>query len=249
MISRRAFLNGLTISSIVGVLPFSHGFESEFQIGIADFVIHGQMKPEVAKVVVQAMADIFAVPGRPKPDFQFGSPVNLANQLRRQKIHLAIMTGIEYAWIGQAFPELRPLVTAFTSDIRLKACILAPVESSAKTIFDLKGQSIVLPKRLQHFPLLYLQQEIVEQGAEPKSFFSRIVMANDTDEGVELVVDKKDSAILIDSESWRVYQERKPGRARKLKVIDEWVLHKRMFRKCLNHSFAQSNQRRNIGKG
>ncbi|MFT3883324.1 MAG: PhnD/SsuA/transferrin family substrate-binding protein [Gemmatales bacterium] len=221
LLTRRTFMSFLAATPFLNLLGSAQGKAPLFEIGIADFVMHGQMKTEVANIVVQAMADVFAIPGKPKPTFQFGGPMVLGGRLQKHDIHLAIMTGIEYAWISSSFPELVPLVTAFTSDIRLKACIVVPTESKAESFSHLKGQSIVLPKRLQHFPLLYLQQEILEQGVEPKNYFSRILLTNDTDEGIETVVDKKASGILVDSESWKVYQERKPGRAKKLKVIDE----------------------------
>ena len=221
MFTRRQFVNGLIASALPGAMVAARCTETPFRIGIADLLIYGQMKPEVANTVVNAMADVFAIPGRPKPDFAIGSAAALAGKLQKQEIHLAIMTGIEYGWMNAGFPELLPLVTAFTTDIRLKACIVVPAESKAKSLKDLKGQTIVLPKRLQHYPLLYLQQELLDGGSEPKNYFGSIVAYADTDEGIETVVEKGAAAVLVDVESWKGYQERKPGRAKKLKVIDE----------------------------
>lgn len=221
MLNRRAFIQGLTHSPILGVIFPPIIARQAFQIGIADFVVHGQMKPEVALTVINAMSDIFAVPGKAKPTFQIGGPTVLGTRLQKQDIHLAIMTGIEYGWIHADFPELRPLVTAYTSDIRLNACILVPLESQVKNLSELRGQSIVLPRRLQHYPLLYLQQRILEQGAEPKQYFSKVLSSNDSDEAVEMVVEKKAASILVDMDSWNGYQERKPGRARKLRMVDK----------------------------
>ncbi|MFT3880723.1 MAG: PhnD/SsuA/transferrin family substrate-binding protein [Gemmatales bacterium] len=221
MITRRTFLNVLAATPLLSVLGQVKGMAPEFEIGITDFVMLGQMKPQVAGIVIQAMADVFAIPGKPKPTFQFGGSMILGKRLQQNDIHLAIMSGIEYAWSKANFPELVPLVTAFTSDVRLKACIVVPSDSKAIHLSDLKGQIMVLPKRLQYFPLLYLQQEILEQGADPKNYFSRIVLTNDTDEGIETVVEKKGGAVLVESDSWRVYQERKPGRAKKLRILGE----------------------------
>lgn len=221
MFTRRQFINALMASAIPGAIVSARCAETPFCIGIADLLIQGQMKPEVANTVVKAMADVFAIPGRPKPDFKIGAASELAGKLQKQEIHLAVLTGIEYGWIHARFPELLPLVTVFTTDIRLKACIVVPAESSVKTFKDLKGQTLVLPKRLQHFPLLYLQQELRDERCEPKNYFDRIVHSSDTDEGIETVVDKEAAAVLVDVESWKGYQERKPGRARKLKVIVE----------------------------
>jgi len=221
MITRRHFINGLMASAFPGAIFAARNSEAPFHIGIADLLIHGQMKPEVANTVVKAMADVFAIPGRPKPDFKIDTASVLASKLQKQEIHLAILTGIEYGWIHASFPELLPLVTAYTTDIRLKACIVVPAESKVKNLKDLKGQSLVLPKRLQHYPLLYLQKELLDEGCEPKNYFDHIVASSDTDEGIETVVEKGAAAVLVDVESWKGYQERKPGRAKKLKVIDE----------------------------
>jgi ABC-type phosphate/phosphonate transport system substrate-binding protein len=221
MFTRRQFVNGLMASAFPGAMVSARCAESPFVIGIADFLILGQMKPDVAQTVVKSMADVFAIPGRPKPDFKIAAATELAGKLQKKEIHLAILTGIEYGWIHSKFPELLPLVTVFTTDIRLKACIIVPAESKVQNIKDLKGQTLALPKRLQHFPLLYLQQELLEEGCEPKNYFDRIVHSSDTDEGIEMVVDKGAAGVLVDVESWKGYQERKPGRAKKLKVIGE----------------------------
>src|SRR5262245_51665950 len=137
MFNRRAFLNLLAASSATWMVKPIHGLNPSFNIGISDSVINGQMKPEVAHIVVRAMADIFEIPGKPKADFHFGAASLLAKRLQKQEINLAIMTGIEYGWVGAELPELLPLVTAYTTDIRLKACVLVPTDSKAKNISDL----------------------------------------------------------------------------------------------------------------
>lgn len=217
MISRRAFLASLSLASC----PSLFATTSTFSIGISEAILNGQMKPEAAQLVFQSMSGIFEVPGKPKPRFQFAGSTALAQQLQTQRLDLAVVTGIEYGWLSTAHPELVPLVAAFVSDIRLKACILVPADSELKTIADLKGKSIVLPQKLQFHTCLYLHHEIKKAEGDPLGFFDQTVCGVDTNDGMETVVDKKAEAILIDQESWRVFQERKPGRSKKLKLMDE----------------------------
>jgi len=215
MFTRRTFLGSLMASLI------PPGGKAGFQIGVSDAALMGQMKPKETEPSSLAMQGVFEIPGMPQAQFQTGTASQLAKRLQHQEIHLAIMTGIEFGWNRTEYPELLPLVIAYVTDIRVKACLLAPADSKAKDIIDLKGQSCIFPQRLQHHPFVYLHQEIVEAGGVPKGFFDRTPGASDTDDGIEKVLAKEAPAILVDADSWNVFQERKPGRARKIKVLDQ----------------------------
>jgi ABC-type phosphate/phosphonate transport system substrate-binding protein len=67
---------------------------------------------------------------------------------------------------------------------------------------------------------LYLHCAIVKAGGNPEGYFSRGLTSGDTDEGIESVADREAAAVLVDTASWAVFQERKPGRAKRLRVLD-----------------------------
>jgi ABC-type phosphate/phosphonate transport system substrate-binding protein len=129
------------------------------------------------------------------------------------------MPGIEYGWVHSRYPGLVPLATVFASDIRLGACVLVRTDSQAKSLQDVKGQTIALPKRLQYHTHVFLHLAIQKLGAEPQGFFAHALPSADVDAGIESVVENEAAAILVDTDSWKTYQERKPGRSQKLRIL------------------------------
>src|SRR4051812_27217194 len=71
-----------------------------FHIGISDALIRGQTTPSAALIQVQPMAELFSMMNSIKPEFQFDSPEGLAKSLNEGKVHMAVMPGIEYGWLG-----------------------------------------------------------------------------------------------------------------------------------------------------
>lgn len=208
-------------SSLTAGDPEKKAPSAAFQIGISDALIRGQTAPAAALIQVQPMAELFAMMNSVKPEFQFDRPEGLAKNLRGGKIQLAVMPGIEYGWLGDKAKELAPLAVAYTCDIKLKAYILTKADANTKHVTDLKGKKLTLARRTQHHTQVFLHDAICRCGAEPEHFFASCPVAPDVDAAIENVLDGDAAAVAVDSHSWEVFQERKPGRAKQLTIIAE----------------------------
>lgn len=220
--NRRSFLHSLLTLPATCSAAWAFDENSEkptFHIGISESLIRGQMSPAAAPVLLQPMAEVFSLPGKQAAHFQVGQPPGLAKQLQDSSLQLGIMPGIEYGWIHPQHPSLVPLATVFASDIRLGACVLVRGDRQTKSLRDLKGQTIALPKRLQYHTHVFLHLAIQKLGADPQAFFAHALASGDVDAGIESVVDNEAAAVLVDTDSWKTYQERKPGRSQKLRML------------------------------
>jgi ABC-type phosphate/phosphonate transport system substrate-binding protein len=222
MMHRRSFLHSLLAIPTSCSAAWAFGEPNEkptFHIGISDTLIRGQMNPAAAPMLLQPMAEVFSLPAKQAAQFQLDRPAGLAKRLQDSNIQLGIMPGIEYGWIHPQYPNLVPLATVFASDIRLGACVLVRADSQVKSLANLKCQTIALPQRLQYHSHLFLHLAIEKLGAEQQGFFARVLTSADVNDGIESVVDQEAVAVLVDTDSWKTYQERKPGRSQKLRVL------------------------------
>jgi ABC-type phosphate/phosphonate transport system substrate-binding protein len=192
-----------------------------FHIGISDALIRGQTTPAQALIQIKPMAELFAVMNSVKPEFQFDRPEGLAKLLSEGKLHLAVLPGIEYGWLGDKAKDMTPLAVAYTNDIKIKAVVLAKAEAKGMKLTDLKGKKLALAQRTQHHTQLFLHDAIRQAGSKPEQFFASCCVSPNTDDAIESVLSNDSAAVAVDSGSWEVFQERKPGRAKKLVIIAE----------------------------
>jgi len=190
-------------------------------ITISDSVIRGQTTPAAALIQVQPLSEVFAMVGGVKPQFSFEPPETLAKNLQDGKTNLGVITGIEIGWLGDKAKGLTPLAIAYTSDIKLKAYVLMRKDGASHAIPELKGKKLAMPRRTQHHAQVFLHDRISRCGCQPQGFFANSAVPPDTDAAIEAVLDKEADAVVVDGTSWDVFQERKPGRAKKLVVVAE----------------------------
>jgi ABC-type phosphate/phosphonate transport system substrate-binding protein len=148
-------------------------------------------------------------------------PLEMAKKIQEGTIELGILHGIEYAWVKQQYPELRPLVLAYNQTIKLKGYILVRNDSSIQSIADLKGKTLALSKRSLNHCYLFLHKTIEEAGHDPAGFFAQSATPANIDAALDAVVDGEAAATIVDGVALETYRSRKPGRAAKLRVLKE----------------------------
>lgn len=223
MLNRRSFLYLLVVMPILGatILAGDAPVTKTLSISISDSVIRGQTTPAAAMIQVQPLTEVFAIVGGVRPTFSFVPPETLAKDLQEGKTNLGVVAGVEMAWLGEKAKGLTPLAIAYTSDIKLKAYVLMLKDNKTASMLDLKGKKLAMPRRTQHHAQIFLHDRICRCGAQPQGFFGASVVPPDTDAAIESVLDKEVDAVIVDGTSWDVFQERKPGRAKKLMVVAE----------------------------
>lgn len=214
MFTRRTFLGSLVVALATSKTD-ANWFGKKYRVGVSNSMLSGEMN--------DSMSNVFESPGKPQCKFESGPPDFVAKRLKDEHTNLCVLEGIEYAWFKAEYPELVPLVTAFTTDVKMKGCVAVADENPAKTLLDLKGKSLCITERLPHHTSVYLHNALEKRGAKPKGFFKPSSTPANSDEGIESVIDGKVDAILLDFDSWKGYQELKPGRAKKIRVLDQSI--------------------------
>lgn len=146
---------------------------------------------------------------------------DMAKKLQKGEVQLGVIHGIEYAWAKMAAPELQPLGLALNQNIKLKAVLLVRNEDSAGSVADLCGCELLQPKKSYLHNGLFLNKLLLDAGKAPVGYFKQGKICHSTDALLDNLVDGVGRSALLDSAAWAVYQDRKPGRANKLRVLAE----------------------------
>jgi phosphonate transport system substrate-binding protein len=148
-------------------------------------------------------------------------PDELVQQVQKGDLHIAVIHGIEYAWVRDKYPDVKPLVLAVNRDVQLKALILVREDSKIQSLADLHGKPFSFHRRAFNHVYLYLHHAIQEAGFEPTAYFAPSPTPANNDQAIESVIDGTTDGTIIDAVSWSVYCQRKPGRAKRLRAIQE----------------------------
>jgi ABC-type phosphate/phosphonate transport system substrate-binding protein len=148
-------------------------------------------------------------------------PDELGQQLKDDKVQLAVFNGIEFAWARQKAPELTPLMLAVNHQKYLRACVVVRDDCAAAKLCDLKGKSLAVPRRTREHCHVYLDHRCAAAGKAPKEFFGKVTAPVNMELGVDAVVNGDADAVLIDDCFLHWYEQRKPARFAKLKVIEK----------------------------
>jgi len=220
---RRSFLVLAAVLPLLAatILPAGDPVIKAFHISISDSVIRGQTTPAAAMIQVQPMSELFAMVGGVRPQFSFDSPETLAKNIQDGKVQLGVIAGIELGWLGEKAKGLTPLAIAYTQDIKAKAVVLMRKDSSSKSLKDYQGKRLAMPRRTQQHAQIFLHDSLHRCGCSPQGYFAACTTPPDVDAAIEAVLDKESDLVVVDSTGWDVFQERKPGRAKRLVVVAE----------------------------
>lgn len=217
MIERRTFLStvlaAITTSSIN-----ANWLKPALRIGISESMFGSQMNDGEK----ESMCGVFEIKDRTQCEFEVGSAAHIMKQLNAGEFQLSVMSGLDYAWskaINQQYCE--PVVTTFTSGVRMRACVLVNRTSPAVKLQEIQGCTLAYSERLPQHAFVYLQHAITKLQLPPSKLIKNTKSFSNADEGIESVIDRQTDAVLVDADSWQAFQERKPARSKKLKVLDQ----------------------------
>jgi ABC-type phosphate/phosphonate transport system substrate-binding protein len=143
---------------------------------------------------------------------------NLGRQLQDDKFQLAVFHGVEFAWVRQKHPELKPLVVAIRDGQPLHACLVVSSESKAVCVKDLQGKSLAMCRQCREHCRLFLERRCEACGKCPQQFFAKITTPTDAEDAIDDVVDGEVDAALVDGAALERYQRVKCDRFAKLKT-------------------------------
>ncbi len=141
----------------------------------------------------------------------------LAKQLNDRVIQIAVLSGLHYGWVKPLCPEMKPMLTTAVEGGRLKSVVLVKKDAAFASLDQLRGQSLALPNRTQHFVRFFLEQET----KQPMGDFFKVAPQRNVDDAIEAVIAGKVQAAALSESALQVFQERKPARYQRLKILVE----------------------------
>jgi ABC-type phosphate/phosphonate transport system substrate-binding protein len=141
---------------------------------------------------------------------------SLASQLKEKKLHFGVFHGFEWAWLKGRNPELQPLAVTVPPK-KIQACLVIHSSSKVEKPAELQGTCVAVPLGAKAHTYLYLDrlQHTLPPGC------CRLVPNDErgSDEVLDSVSEGKTTAALMDLATLAAYQDSKPGKGRRLKVL------------------------------
>lgn len=148
-----------------------------------------------------------------------GDHFDLGKKISEDTVQLGVFHGIEFAWAKQKYPDLEPMLIAVNQDNFLRTHLVVRNDAALDGIGDLEGKILAMPRMSREHCRLYLERRCTLPGVAPNKFYSQVIVAGDVEESLDLVVDGKATAAIIDKVELEGYTRGKPGRAAKLKTM------------------------------
>jgi phosphonate transport system substrate-binding protein len=143
---------------------------------------------------------------------------NLGQQLHDDKYQLAVFHGVEFAWVRQKHPDLKPLVIAVKDGQPMYACLVVKNECKIGCLDDLNGKSLAMSRQCREHCRLFLERRCQGCGKCPQKFFSKITSPTDAEDSLDDVVDGVVDAAIVDSAALDRYHREKADRFTMLKT-------------------------------
>jgi ABC-type phosphate/phosphonate transport system substrate-binding protein len=151
-----------------------------------------------------------------------GDAFEIARNLMEDKVHLGVLHGVEYAWVAQKYPEIKPLMIAVSKYHSLKAHLVVQGDCPCVEFAELKGKDLAVPFRAREHLRLFVEKSCQVAGqCDPKSYFSQVAKAPNAEIALDDVLTGKTFAAVVDTLAWENYGEVKPGCQKRLKVLKE----------------------------
>jgi ABC-type phosphate/phosphonate transport system substrate-binding protein len=151
-----------------------------------------------------------------------GDGLKIADALADDKLQVAVMEGIEFAWARQKHPELRALMVAVNERPFSRSLLVVRDRSEVKRFEDLKGKTVTDFRFTRIFSRLYLDRRAREvAGSSSRKYFGKSVKADYAEDMLEEVLEGKSDAAIVEDVCLECFQRRKPERAKQLKVLEQ----------------------------
>lgn len=141
---------------------------------------------------------------------------SLASQLKEKKLHFGVFHGFEWAWLKGRYPELQPLAVTVTPK-KIQACLVIHSNSKVEKPAELQGACVAVPLGAKAHTYLYLDR--LQQTLPPGCCQLAPHDERGSDEILDAVSEGKTPAALMDLATLAAYQDSKPGKGRRLKVL------------------------------
>src|SRR5262245_11399137 len=122
----------LTLAALLGFAVSARADGDVLRIGLVESVFT-DVSSTAANIVVgrfsQVMKDLTGLEGK----VVAADALAVGQRLDKKELELGVFQGFEFAWAQQRYPSLRPLMIAVNEDPHLRAFLIVPKTSPAKS--------------------------------------------------------------------------------------------------------------------
>ncbi len=213
---------GLCVAVLLPAVPAAEGAElPEVRIGLVktlfrdvpEILIPIGLRPMKELMVSQTGVNGDLIPS--------GDPEQLARQIKDDELQFGVFHGVEFAWVRQHYPMLKPLVIAVNGRPYLHAELIVRADRKIAAPGDLKGKAVALPRMSHEHCRLFLERRCCPPGQKPESYFGQFSTLCNVEDALDDIVDDNIQAAVVDEAAFEAYQKNKPGRAARLKVLQQ----------------------------
>lgn len=147
--------------------------------------------------------------------FQGGSGAEAAQKLEAKEWDLAVLQGVEMAWLKEKHATIRPLMIAANNPREIHAVVVVKKDGGPASVAELKGKAVQMYKGKLHIRLFTEKQA----GGDPKVFFGKFTETGSAETALDAVLTGAAQAALVDNIALEGYKKIHPGRHTRLKVI------------------------------
>ena len=150
------------------------------------------------------------------------TPDEMQQQMQAGRVQFGVFYGFEFAWLQQKSTGLQPLMIAAPVHRPIQAFLIVHATSLAKSLADLKGQTVALPTGTREHTRLYAERSCRKEGKSAAEFFGQIVKPANAEEALHDVADNKTvQAAIVDWAALQCFRARNEGRFKMIKVLDQ----------------------------
>lgn len=147
---------------------------------------------------------------------------HLGRELTNDRLQIGVFQGVEYAWVRQKYPQLRPLIVALNQKTHLHALLVVRADSRAAGFADLKGKALAVPRGSRLHTRLFLEDGCRKAGqARPEQFLAKCTTAANAEDALDDLCDGTLDALVVNEVAFESYARRKPARCGRLKVVQK----------------------------
>ncbi len=189
---------------------------AELKIGMLSGMFRDQ-QPKVIQALAKPFRDLMTKHVGYNGDVEVvDDPFTLCDKLKENKVQLGVFHGFEFAWAQQKCDDLVPLIVTCPPGGCVRAMLVVPADSPAKSAADLKGE-VLIPRGAKAHTLVFLNK--LRDGL-PADTAKPSAKPDQTPEDVlNAVAAGKAVAALVDVGALDGYQVLNPSGAKGLRVL------------------------------
>jgi ABC-type phosphate/phosphonate transport system substrate-binding protein len=211
----------LLAALLIGSARSEEARTSEVRLAASRTLLRGG-DPAAAEAALKLISRlVHSQTGVPVECVAFQDGTALAKGMNSGNAAMGLLPGIELAWMNKKNAGLRPMLLACNENISLKALVVVRADAALPSVTSLKGKRLSFPKMNFNHTFLFLDKAIRDAGYQPAHFFASCTAAANPDAALEAVLEGDADVAVVDEVAMEVYRGRKPGRAKRLRVLQE----------------------------